>query len=232
MTNNISRKTKKIGHRANTIGPRRRRRGRRLGGEGIGKLFAGAALVSLLRIFLLNASKDFYQRELVERTGERLFLVQTALRRLIDAGLVIDVVRGNRKYYRANESHPAFSDLKSLIFKTVGLGDALRSELKKLRGKVIVAFVYGSIARGDETEKSDIDVMLMGEISSREVSAALAPVKRLLNREINPSVYTAKELIRKLKEKQPFIREVISGPKIFLVGDEDVLKTIIGRRSA
>ena len=135
-------------------------------------------------------------------------------------------------YYRANRAHPAFEDLKALILKTVGLGDALRTQLEKLGDKVRLVFLYGSVARGEETASSDIDIMLVGEVSSREVASMLAPVKRALNREINSSVYRPTEFRKRFVERQPFVTNVLKEPKIFVLGNEGDLEAILGRRSA
>ncbi len=198
---------------------------------GLGELFAGRALVTLLRLFFLHPSRDFYQRELVALTGERLFLIQTALKRLTRAGIVGQLSRGNRTYYRVDPSHPAYEQLKVLVLKTIGLGDSVRTQLLGMRDKVKVAFLYGSVARGDEKATSDIDLMLIGDLSGRQTAVALAPVKRLVNREINPSVYGPNEFRKKYQQGHPFIREVVEGPKIFLLGDESELREILGRRS-
>lgn len=185
-----------------------------------------------MKVFILSPGPDFYQRELVDLTGERLLLVQRALGRLVEAGLVEGTPRGNRVYYRANRSHPAFDDLKGLVVKTVGVGDALREQLGNLRERVRIAFVYGSVARGDETAASDIDIMLIGDLSGREVASLLSPVKKMLNREINPSVYSPGEFRRKFKEHHPFLTTVLKEPKLFLLGDERALKAVLGGRAA
>lgn len=200
--------------------------------EGIGSLFAGRAVVALLRLFMLHPTRDFYQRELVDLTGERLFLIQRGLARLVEAGIVEQASRGNRVYYRVNRAHPAFQDLKGVILKTVGLGDALRARLREVGDRVKAAFLYGSSARGEETASSDIDIMLIGDLSGREVASVFAPVKRMLRREINPSVYSPAEFRKKAKERHPFVTTVLKEPKVFLLGDERDLKAILGRRSA
>lgn len=194
-------------------------------------MFAGRAIPALLRVFVLNPSTKYYQRELAELIGERLFLVQTALTRLSDAHIVTRLQDGNRTYYQAHASHPAFGEFKALILKTFGLGDAIRDGLAPLRKDVDVAFIYGSVARGDDKPSSDIDLMLIGDIPSRRVASVLSPVRRDLNREVNPSVYTIPAIRRALRERHPFIREVMEGPKSFLIGDENVLRSILGRRT-
>ena len=238
----ISPVTKKSGRKTNKDGRKTRSAGlalasgltrtSRIDFGGVAELFAGRAVVSLLRTFFLNPSRDYYQRELTEVTGERLFLVQTALKKLTRAGLVSQVSRGNRTYYRVDPTHPAYEELRALIVKTIGIGDTLRARLLELGEKVRAAFIYGSVARGDETPTSDVDIMLVGTLSGREIATILAPVKRLMNREINASVYSPAEIRVKYRQRHPFIRDVIDGPKVFLVGDADVLDSAIGRRSA
>lgn len=234
MTKKDGRKTNSAGRKTNALGLPLRS-GNDSGGTllsgGIGELFAGRALITLLRLFFLHPSRDFYQRELVALTGERLFLIQSALKRLTRAGILGQLSRGNRIYYRVDSSHPAHEQLKALVLKTVGVGDRLRTHLLGMRDKVRVAFLYGSVARGDEQATSDIDIMLIGDLSSRQTATALVPVKRFVNREINPSVYSPSEFRKRYQERHPFIREVVRGPKIFLLGDEDELKAILSRRS-
>ena len=242
MTKNAGRKTKNIGRKTRNNGQETRAVGRadtlkrRAGSApilgGVSHLFAGRAVVTLLRVFFLHPSRDFYQRELIDLTGERLFLIQTALKRLLRAGVVGQVSRGNRTYYRVDPSNPAYEHLKALMLQTVGLGDSLRAQLLGLREKLKIAFIYGSVARNEETPSSDIDIMLIGDLSGREVASLFAPVKKLLHREINSSVYSASEFRKKLQQRHPFIRQVLDEPKVFLLGDERALKAIIGRRSS
>lgn len=228
MTTKISRKT--------TISSRKISREvvskRRARGLGISGLFAGRAIIALLKLFVLSPGRDFYQRELAGLTGERLLLIQRGVARLVQAGLVQQAARGNRVYYRVNQSHPAFQDLKAVMLKTVGVGDTLRAQLGKFGERVKIAFVYGSVARGEETASSDIDIMLIGNLSGREVSSVFAPMKKMLNREINPSIYSLAEFRKKANERHPFLTTVLKEPKLFLLGDERDLKAVLGRRSA
>ena len=225
MTKQSGRKTKKSGRAGTAVTARGR-------AFGMQTLFAGRAIVALLRLFLLSPTREFYQRELAELSGERLFSIQRALDRLVAVGVVEKATRGNRVYYHANQSYSAFQDLKALIFKTVGMGDTLRTQLAGIRDRAKVAFIYGSVARGEETASSDIDVMLIGDLSGREIASVFAPVKRLLNREINPSVYRPGDFRRKVREGHVFLTTVLKEPKLFLLGNEDDIKAILGRRSA
>jgi predicted nucleotidyltransferase len=199
-----------------------------LGDRGWVGLFASPTMARLLTVFLTHAEKDFYQKELAEATGAGLYTVQRELARLDKAGLVTRMPRGNRVYYRANRAHPAFEDLKRAILKTSGLGEALRAALASLADRVRVAFIYGSFARGEEKAGSDIDILLVGDLSLREASTVLGPAGRELGREFNPAVYPPDEFKTKVAEGHPFLTELLKGEKIYLVGDEHEIESIVG----
>ena len=222
MTNNTGRTTKDVGARL-LSGP---------AGSSIASIFAGKAVLALLRLFSLYPARDFYQRELCEAAGERLFLIQRALAKLLQAGLITQTSRGNRVYYRANQSHPAFEDLKTVIVKTVGLGDALRTQLASVANRIPVAFVYGSVARGEESATSDVDIMLIGDLTGKELSSIITPIKKLVNREINPTLYTPVQFRKRANQRHPFVISILKEPKLFLIGDDRALKAILGRRAA
>lgn len=176
----------------------------------------------------MRPEREFYQRELADAAGTGLFAVQRELARLERAGLLVKTRRGNRAYYRTERRHPAYEDLKRLIVKTVGVGDALRAALAPLRDRVRAAFIYGSFAAGAETSASDIDLLLVGDLTSREAAAVLGPVGRGLGREFNPAVYPTAEFRKKARAGHPFVSAVIREAKIFLVGDEHDLAGLIG----
>jgi len=209
-TNGIGRMTKTIGD---------------AGWEG---LFASGTLARLLTTLLTRPETVFYQKELADGAGTGLYAVQRELARLERAGLVVRTPRGNRVYYRANRSHPAFEDLKRVILKTLGLGSTLRAALTPLADRVRVAFIYGSFARGEETAASDIDLLVVGDLTLREASAVLGPAGRDLGREFNATVYPPEEFRTKAREGHPFVSEVLKGKKIYLIGDEIELKGLAG----
>lgn len=199
-----------------------------IGDGGWAGLFASGTLARLLTTFVTHPETVFYQKELADGAGTGLYAVQRELLRLERAGLVVRTPRGNRVYYRANRSHPAFEDLKRVILKTMGLGQALRATLAPLADRVRVAFIYGSLARGEETADSDIDLLLVGDLTLREASALLGPAGRELGREFNAAVYPPDELKTKAREGHHFISAVLKGKKIYLIGDEIDLKEIAG----
>jgi len=212
MTKKVGRTTKKVGR---TSGKAR--------SPGWAALFSSNALARLLTVFLTHPEASFYQKELLEAAKARAFTVQREVARLEAAGLVVKTPRGNRVYYQANRRHPAFEDLKRVVLKTIGLGEALRAALAPLADRVQAAFIFGSYARGQETAESDIDLFMIGALGLRGASEVLGPAGRDLGREFNPTVYTPEEFRSKVRECNPFVTEVLKGEKIYLIGDDSVL---------
>jgi len=196
-------------------------------GSAIARLFPNQALLDVLAILLLHPEEEFYQREIALKTGRTLVEAQRALRRIEDAGLLRARRRGNRVYYAAQRGHPAFEDIKRLLLKTVALGDALRDGLAPLREKVRIAFVFGSVASGTESPSSDIDLFVVGGLSSRRLASVLGRLGRQLGREFNPVLYPPAELRQKAKAGNHFVQQVLAGPKIWLIGSDDVLARLV-----
>ncbi|MCL5038141.1 MAG: nucleotidyltransferase domain-containing protein [Chloroflexi bacterium] len=195
--------------------------------KGIETLFAGKALVSLLKVFLFNPDRSFYQREIVNMTKEALRNVQLELDRLISVGLITRTISGNRVYYQLDPRCSIAHDLKSIFLKTVFVDETLGENLSPIRDKINIAFIYGSIARGEEKSHSDLDLIIIGSLGAREAARLLAPAKKKLAREINLVIYNPLEFRKKYSEGNHFINAVLSEPKIFLIGDEDELTKIL-----
>jgi predicted nucleotidyltransferase len=194
----------------------------------IADLFVSAALVRVLNQFLLHPEQEYYQRELERMTGARLRQVQVELRRLESAGLIDSRRHGNRVYYKAAQTHPVFNDLKQVFIKTVSVGDALRQRASALAGTVELAFVFGSVARGDDRGDSDIGIAVVGDVSPREVMTLLADIGDDLRREINTAVYSVDEFVQKARQNHHFVGELIRAPKIWLIGGDDELQRLVG----
>ena len=192
------------------------------------ELFGSRARVIILKTFLLDLERDFYQREISIITNLPIRAVQREVERLVKIGLVEKQIRGNRKYYRCRRDFPIFEELKSIILKTVALGNVLKDYLQKKKEKIELAFIYGSFAKGEENISSDIDLLLVGNITSKEASMLLSPAKNSMRREINFIVYEEKELLK--KKESHFLKQVLKEPKIFLVGNEDDIKRILKSR--
>lgn len=195
-------------------------------------LFTSQARVEVLKLFFLRSSTRHYMREISSLTNQPVRAIQRELARLENAGLVQSSVEGNRKYFQANRQSPVFSELRSLMTKTVGITDELKNTLQEKSEAIHVAFIFGSYARGTETPTSDIDLMVIGDMTSRELSGYLSPLKVQLDRELNPVLIQAQEFQANVEKGDTFTQTILKEPKIFLVGDEDGLQALVGRRSA
>jgi predicted nucleotidyltransferase len=165
--------------------------------------------------------------ELIRLARSGTGAVQRELKKLTDAGIVSMTVSGNRKLYQANRQSPIFEDLHSVIVKTVGLLEPLRSALRPHASDIDVAFVYGSVARGKDTAKSDIDLMIIGkDISYSDIYEAVQRAEKTLLRPVNPNLMTKAEWKAKVAEKSPFISKVLREPKLFVMGTGNELQGI------
>jgi len=193
------------------------------------KLFSSKARIAVLKLFLFNPEDSFYLREISSRADIPIRGVQREVKKLKEIGLLDESVSGNRVYYRANRKSPIFEDLKRIFFKTEGIVKALKESFSD-KHKITFAFIYGSYAKGEETTASDIDLMVLGDVSAREISKILSGVKENLQREINFVVIGMREFIKRINEDDNFLNQVMKEPKIMILGSEDELKRVIETR--
>jgi len=170
-----------------------------------------------------HPDERYFVRQLTTLLGEDSTNVSRELARLEKTGVLVLAKEGKQKYYQANRRSPLFNELHGLIVKTAGVADVLRSALATAMERIKVAFVFGSIASGGERRTSDIDMMVVGRISFEDVVSLLSPAEEKLGREVNPVVYPITEFKQKVKEDHHFVKTVLEGEKIFLIGDEGEL---------
>jgi len=175
-------------------------------------------------------AKEVHLREITRRTKLTIGTVQDEMRKLKGLDLITIRRDGNRLYYRANVSHPLFATLRSLVLKTDGLAELLRERLAC--SDIKAAFVYGSLAKGEEAAESDLDIFVIGSISLRSLTLKLSGMGEEIGREINPFVITSEELQNRLSLGDHFITQVWELPKIFIIGGQDDLKAMGGERLA
>ena len=190
------------------------------------KLFSSRVRVEILSVFLMNPKRELYVREVERLTGEDYKNVSMELRNLEEIGLLSSRNEGNLKYFSLNKGFVIYEELKSIFMKTKGAVGIIREAVSTKR-HIDYAFIYGSFATGEERAESDIDVMVIGGISLEEVLALIRGPEEKLSREINVSLYDLQEMRKRVKDRNPFIMEVLEGSKIMLVGDEDELRRVI-----
>ncbi len=174
----------------------------------------------LLALFFTRPEDSHYLRQVVRAVRIGQGGAQRELARWVEAGLLLRTRHGNQVHYQANRECPVFEELRSLAVKTAGVADVLREGLASLAARITVAFVHGSVARGTEKAASDVDLVVIGEVSFTEVVAATRPLQDTLGREVNPTVYPVREFRAKLRAKHQFVRSLVETPKIFVVGGD------------
>ncbi len=195
-------------------------------------VFFGQTRGGILGLLYGRSDESFYVRQIARLVGVSVGTVQRELETLSKVGLIVRSSAGNQVYYQANRNSPVFPEIRGLVAKTIGAVHILRSALQLRSEQIVVAFLYGSMARQEEKAGSDIDVMIIGSVGLDDVLARLSGVETTLARPVNPTVYSEAEFKSKLSSGNHFLNAVIRGEKVFLIGDEDELRKMGGVRLA
>jgi len=185
-------------------------------------LLFGAVRREVLALLLGRPDERFYLREIVRAAGGGSGAVQRELKQLVDAGLVEREASGHQVYFSANREAPIFPELQAIVEKTVGAVDVLRASLASLvrRRRVEIALIYGSVASGRKTSRSDVDLLIVGDLALADLVPALRTAEARLGREVNPSVYPVQEFRDKVRGGAPFLKRILAGPRLFVAGDD------------
>jgi len=174
----------------------------------------------ILKELFLGEGRGIHLRELARRTGMHPKTLQVELRNLVGVGVVLEERSGNQKLYMINDNCPLYPDLKMVIIKTVGAADEIIKALKPLTGRIHKAYIYGSFARGTYDSESDIDILVVGDATLKDVIGVISDTAYMLRRVINPTTFTVKEYNKKRNE-DGFLKAIEDGEKIMLIGDEN-----------
>lgn len=181
----------------------------------------------ILTLLFNHPQQSFYANEIMRYVNTGIGSVQRELEKLTGAGILQVNQVGNQKHYQANVKCPIYEELLSIVRKTFGIVDVLKQALLPVDKKIDVAFVYGSVAKGGESAKSDIDLMLIGnKLHYGEVMDLLLKVEGKLGRPVNPTIYTPKQIRDKLKSSDSFVTRVLKQDKLWIKGDQDAIKGI------
>lgn len=191
-------------------------------------LLFGSYRRRVLELLLLHPDSAYHVREIARLTGTSAGTLHKELAKLADAGLLSRQRVGNQVRYAAELACPIYEELAAILRKTSGLADVLADALSSLTGRLQLAFVFGSVARGEAQAGSDVDVMLVGNLEFADVVRVLHPLQQTLGREINPAVYAPDEFRRKATAGAPFLKLVLAHPKLFLIGNDDDLGKLVG----
>jgi len=176
----------------------------------------------ILAVLFGAPDRSFYANEVIALAASGTGAVQRELASLAESGLLTVSKQGNQKHYQANANTPVFTELRALVLKTMGLADVLRNALSPLAAQIDFAFVYGSVARQQDTAQSDVDVMIISaNLAYGEVFGALESAAVSLGRRVNPTLYTPLDWDKRVAQDSAFVTRVLQQPKIWLIGNEE-----------
>ena len=187
---------------------------------------------SILALLYSHPDETFYVRQILRIAGISPGAGQRELKGLSDARIIQRTVSGHQVYYQANPECPIFWELKNIIIKTVGIADIIRAQLAPIEDRIDIALLFGSIVRGKESKDSDVDILVIGNVTFAEIVERLAPVQKILRREINPTVFNSDEFQDKLKKGHHFLNSVLKSDFLYLIGDDIELKRMAEKRMA
>jgi len=192
----------------------------------LGKALFTATQRNVLGLLYAHPEQSFYTKEILRLTGMGVATIKRELDRMVDAGILSFTKVGNQHHFQANPDCPIYEELLSIVSKTFGIADVISEALLPVDDQIEYGFVYGSIAKGNETAKSDIDLLVVTEssLAYSDLMTVLVAAEQSLGRPINPSIYTNEQIKTKLKENNAFITRVMEQPKIWIKGnDNDIL---------
>jgi predicted nucleotidyltransferase len=175
----------------------------------------------VLALLFGQPSRSFFASELIDLTRSGSGAVQRELKRLVSSGLATVTRIGKQKHYQANPDSPVFEELRGLVLKTVAMVDPIRQALAPLAERVVLALVYGSVAKGIDTASSDIDLLVVAdEVTLEDIYSTLAPVEITLDRKVNPTLYTSQEFADRKTAGNAFVTRVLANEHMVLIERE------------
>lgn len=167
-------------------------------------------------------NRSFYTNEILRSAGMGRGSVTRELDRLTNAGIITMRRAGNQHHYQANPLCPLYEELISVGKKTFGLVDVISESLQPVQGKIELAFIFGSIAKAEETAVSDVDLMIVSDsVGYTDLMEFLMEAEKLIGRPINPVIFSVSELKKKLNDNNAFVTRVFKQPKLWIVGTEN-----------
>jgi len=183
-------------------------------------------MARLLLHFVTHPDDPIHIRELRRLTGLGMGSLQTELRRLVRLELLSTIPDRNRVLYRLEYGHSRWRAFRSVLATTAEPAELLRAAFAGVEG-VDAAFVFGSQARGDTHDDSDIDLFIVGrEDVHHAVSQALTEIELLLQREIDVILYTPERVQARASRPTEFVRRVMREPKLWVAGEMTALEPL------
>ena len=183
----------------------------------------------IIRLFFSDLSKKYYLRELERILDLPVGNIRRELLSLEKSGLFKREEMGKQVYYSVNKESPIFEEFKRIVSKTIGVEGLIKEVLRDIKG-IDIAFIYGSFAKEKEDSFSDIDLMIIGNPNEDILISKISSTEEKLKREINYSIFSPEDFKEGLKKNEVFLEEIISNPKLFIIGNQNEMEKIIRRR--
>lgn len=190
-------------------------------------ILLGKTRSAVLREMFLNPDRRVSFNELVRRVKSGDGAVARELKILIDAGLIVEQREGNQRFLAARKDSPVFSELKAFISKTSGVPVIVRGVMASLEDQIAIAFIFGSVAQGGERADSDLDLFVIGTAGYSVVTEVLYPIEERIGRRVQVLYFDPTSAQDSKSLRKPSMRSIISGPKLFVLGDESKLATLL-----
>jgi len=168
-----------------------------------------------------HPDERYFVRQLTSLLKEDSTNISRELARLERMGILVSTQVGRQKHYQANKECAIFEELRGLALKTTGMADVIRESLVPLAKQISLAFVYGSMASGEATSASDIDLLVVGDVDEMVLNGALAQTEELLGRTVNYMLLSRREFRKRRGDDGGFLARVLAGPKIMILGSTD-----------
>ena len=192
----------------------------------VDKLFGSRTRVLILSKLVMNPNHSLYIRQLSKELGLTFSVVYKEIEKLKSLGLVTEERRGRIRLFTINRNSVIYDELRRLLLKTTALGQQLKSSLPELE-KAKYVLIYGSVARGEELETSDVDLLIIGNIAEENLIAGIRKVEKEIGREINYILWSEREFEKRVKTKHHLLTEIADNPIIGLVGDVDEFRRTV-----
>jgi predicted nucleotidyltransferase len=181
----------------------------------------------VLALLYGHVERSYYLKEIINWVNAGRGSVQRELEKMTAAGLLTKRTIGNQHHYQANPDCPVYKELLGIVKKTFGVADVIRKALVPFQDNIDWAFIYGSVAKGEESAKSDVDLLVISDsLAFADLMSVLTDAEQSLGRPINPSIYTIEQIKGKLEQKNAFLTRLMEQPKLWVKGSEDDIREI------
>jgi len=191
-------------------------------------LFRSRTLIAILKILFMNQTKEYYLYDLASRAAAAPATVFRELERIQPLDIILKIKQGHIAYYKINKHCIIHNELKKIFLKFELADELISKTLKKFEIKY--ALIYGSFARGTETETSDLDLLIIGNVDRDSISHSISNLSSKIGREINFILWIEKIFQDKANQHISLLNNIKNNEIIMIRGDENEFKKTITRR--